>query len=227
MAATGSRAAESTELADALAQGYSIHAERGYCRIVDPDPTIHSKETEGRFWSRSPFGDSTKHVEWYSGRHLRPAPVTDKAEVPGWLQALTDAATGAAEKSSPAPVEKPTAVTDPAPVVLPPKVQRAPKGRPSKFQYLEALRDAHDLTHAEFHLLTVLLTYADADLTNARPGHTRLAVHMGYSAGDPRQVRKLLDSLERKGYVEVQEPGTNTGSRRATTYRLTLPIRQE
>ncbi|MBK0332507.1 hypothetical protein I8D64_13990 [Brachybacterium sp. MASK1Z-5] len=193
------------------------------CRVTPYDESVHTPGTAHTAWDpypdQFPAGPFTEVIEYAPAGHE--APIVTNTTAP---RRLTE------EEVQELPeFLRPHTTAEPEPVseTLVPKVRRAPSGKPSKFQYLEALRDAHDLTHAEFHLLTVLLTYADADLSNGRPGHARLAAHMGYGGGDPRQVRKLLDSLERKGYVEVQEPGTNTGSRRAATYRLVLPIREE
>lgn len=102
---------------------------------------------------------------------------------------------------------------------------------PRKFEYLEALRGRigkgpTSLTLPEYATLVTLYSYADSDLTNARPGHARLASDLSYSGPNAtRTTRRLTSSLEKKGYLVVTKKGTSIGGNAATTYRLTLPKR--
>lgn len=93
---------------------------------------------------------------------------------------------------------------------------------PPAFGYMRALRDADDLTATEYRVLANMLTYADWDLTNARPGNSRLAQHVGCSVSS---VSKHVRALHRKGYLRRTSPGTNYGGNHAATYTLTLPRR--
>lgn len=92
-----------------------------------------------------------------------------------------------------------------------------------KFAFLRSLAGREDLTHAEFRVLVLLMNYTDRHLMNAYPGTVRLAQDMAIN--DVRQVRRLLKSLEAKGYLEVVwAGGSRRGSRRsATNYMVTLP----
>lgn len=93
-----------------------------------------------------------------------------------------------------------------------------------KLAYGKALRDATDLTATEHRMLSNLVTYTDADLGNAFPGHERLGRHMGYDGSSAaKQAGRVVRALEAKGYVLQTSSGSSVGVRRAATYRLGLP----
>ena len=84
-----------------------------------------------------------------------------------------------------------------------------------KVQYLSELRGV-DLEHAEFRILTLLLSYADRECRNAFPGNARLARDMGIK--DVRRVIRVLRALEEKGYIAESVSHSRTRS-----WALTLP----
>lgn len=106
---------------------------------------------------------------------------------------------------------------------------RTSSAKPAKFGYLQALRGRlgdgpGDLTRAEFAVLVMLWTYSSADLTEARPGHARLAADLGYTGSSAsKTVGRLTRSLERKRYLLVARRGSNVRGNSATSYTLTLP----
>lgn len=171
-------------------------------RIVQRDHHRHVPATEGDGWDVHPEGDGWRIIEY--------AP-TGTPEVE---------ATPEPSPVSPAPTpERVEAATTPRPTGKTPR----------KFEFREALRGRigegdQQITRPEFVALAMLETYASADLTSARPGHSRLAEDLGYAGTDPqRVVRRLLASLTRKGYVVITHHGTNIVGNVATEYRLTLP----
>lgn len=107
-----------------------------------------------------------------------------------------------------------------------PEVEESTTPRADKFAYHKALRGrfgkGRELTETEYIVLSVLWDYADADLSNARPGNTRLAQDLGYSG--PHAARTAgahVKSLERKRFAVCTRRSGGRGS--AATYRLTLP----
>lgn len=167
-------------------------------RTVDPDPAVHTSETEGRFWSPSPFVPG-QNLEWGDGAHLRPTVVQHEPE----------------ERPA-VPASAPTA---PAP--------RRAKGAPRKLEYAETLAGGRpDLTDAEYRLLMAMWRYADnTTLGDIFPGHARLAEHVGLAPtkNNRDSVGRRIGSLIRKGYVVKVREGTTVPHRRAAEYRLTLP----
>ncbi|WP_156442345.1 helix-turn-helix domain-containing protein [Mycobacterium sp. IS-1556] len=93
--------------------------------------------------------------------------------------------------------------------------------KPFKYAYLEALRDA-DLTHTEYRVLVNLLTYADADGTNAYPS---IAMLVDDCLLSERQVQRCLRRLCESGWIRVASPGGRIrgGRGKATEYVLTTP----
>jgi len=174
----------------------------------------------------SPAGANTESrglpagvVPWDSDRHPPSAGPNGDAQTWEWVD--KDRELVRELGSPPAPMSTPS----PRPATTP-----RPSGKtPRKFQYREALRgrigDRDDqITRPEFVALAMLETYADADLTSARPGHARLAEDLGYTGADPQRiVRRLLASLTQKGYIVVTHHGTNVVGNVAAEYRLTLP----
>jgi hypothetical protein len=74
-----------------------------------------------------------------------------------------------------------------------------------------------DLPHAEAWVLMALADHADHDGANAFPGQDLLAYKTGYS---PRQVRRILDALEKKRIIVSEGGGRGRGLTRR--YRLLL-----
>lgn len=92
---------------------------------------------------------------------------------------------------------------------------------PNKLEYGKLLREATDLTHAEYRVLSLLVSYTDGDLQNAWPGNARLAENAAMSV---RYCQEVLKSLLKKGYLCVAHPGGNQyGWHRATAYVITVP----
>lgn len=90
-----------------------------------------------------------------------------------------------------------------------------------KFAFMKALRGADDLTHAEFRVLAMLVTWTDADLGNAHPGRDQLleAACVSVPTG-----KKALRSLIEKGWVVlVDEGGNQHWKGKANVYRVTVP----
>lgn len=173
-------------------------------RIVDRDHHRHVPATEGDGWDVHPEGNGWRIIEY--APVATPAPEVETTP-------------------EPAPV---------SPAPAPPRAEAAttprPRGKtPRKFEFREALRGRigsgdHQITRPEYVALGMLETYANADLTNAHPGHARLAEDLGYTgANAQRTVRELLASLARKGYVVVTRKGSSIGGNVPTVYRLTLP----
>lgn len=95
---------------------------------------------------------------------------------------------------------------------------------PRKFEWLEALRGRSNLSNAAYRVLVNLATYADANLSGARPGNARLASDCGYTgAHTGKTVGKVVQRLIDKGYAVVLRRGTNSRGNLAATYRVTLP----
>lgn len=90
----------------------------------------------------------------------------------------------------------------------------------TKLDYQKRLRGA-GLNPTEYMVLNMMLCYANADLTNARPGHMRLAEDTGL---DERTVRRVVARLTEKGYLVLSLQGGNLiGRGMANVYMLTLP----
>ena len=104
-----------------------------------------------------------------------------------------------------------------------------PGERGLKYRYEKALRGRvgngpGQLTPAEFVVLVMLLTYADENLCNARPGGTRLAADCGLTGSTAaRRATERAGEVAAKGYAAITRRGTNTGGNSAQTYRLKLP----
>lgn len=95
-----------------------------------------------------------------------------------------------------------------------------------KMAYLKALHGrvgpGGELEHREHTALMFMWNYVDDDLTNARPGNTRLAEDMGYSGADAvRSARTVLRTLERKRFLVLTHRSKGRGN--MNVYRLTLP----
>ncbi|MFC8531383.1 MarR family winged helix-turn-helix transcriptional regulator [Nocardia sp. NPDC057227] len=86
-----------------------------------------------------------------------------------------------------------------------------------KFAWMKALRGA-DLTHAEYRVLINLSTWANGDLTNARPGFKNLCEAAKVR---PQTAQEALRKLIEKGWIEVSARGGGSG--RSTVYTLTVP----
>jgi hypothetical protein len=90
----------------------------------------------------------------------------------------------------------------------------------TKLDYQKRLRGA-GLTPTEYMVLVTMLGYANADLSNARPGHSRVAED---TALDERTVRRVVGRLADKGYLMLSLQGGNVvGRGMANVYMLTLP----
>jgi hypothetical protein len=74
-----------------------------------------------------------------------------------------------------------------------------------------------DLPHAQAWVLMALADHADHEGANAFPGQDLLAYKTGYS---PRQVRRILDALEKKNIIVAEGGGRGRGVTRR--YRLLL-----
>lgn len=177
----------------------------------------------------SPAGENTESrglpagvMPWASERHpASSGPNRERGAVQTWEWVDKDREL-VRELGSPT---APTSTPSPRPATTP-----RPSGKtPRKFEFREALRGRigdgdQQITRPEFVALAMLETYANADLTSARPGHARLAEDLGYTGADPQRiVRRLLASLIRKGYIVVTHHGTNVVGNVAAEYRLTLP----
>jgi len=93
-------------------------------------------------------------------------------------------------------------------------------GALDKFAFMKALRGA-DLTHAEYRVLTNLVTFARGDLTNARPGLDKLTEAACVTT---RTAKLALRALVDKGWIELAEEGGNQhGKGKANVYALTIP----
>lgn len=168
-------------------------------------------------------------VPWDAGRHPASAGPTaaQTGEAQTWEWADKDR--GLVRELEPVPAPAPSSTPPPRPATT----RNPGRKTPRKFEYLEALRGRvgngdRQITRAEYVALVMLGTYADADLTSARPGHARLADDLGYTGNNAqRSVRELLGSLTRKGYVVITHHGTNIVGNVATEYRLTLPEWEE
>jgi hypothetical protein len=92
-----------------------------------------------------------------------------------------------------------------------------------KHAYLKALRGCRDLSHADFRLLVMVLTYTDARGRNAFPGARNLAADMGVKDADA--VRARLSDLVSRGYLTVMSAGGSVkgGTRQANSYEVWLP----
>lgn len=92
-----------------------------------------------------------------------------------------------------------------------------------RISYLISLRQAQDLTHAEYRVLTAMLSYADGSLHNASPGNYALTRDACCSHNTTKQA---LRTLVQKGYLVCTAQGGNqVGLRVKSTYALALPAR--
>ena len=91
----------------------------------------------------------------------------------------------------------------------------------SKLGWQKSTRYATDLTHAEFRVLTILVTFTDENLGNAFPGQDRLfeAACVSVPTG-----KKALKSLIEKGWIVLVEEGGNQHWKgKANVYAVTTP----
>ena len=173
------------------------------------DRTKHRPELRGTTWEPLKMNDLTGRPELV----LELSAEADAGELPEFLREALEAEGQVTEtESEHSPARKPTAGE-----------------RGLKFRYPKELRGRvgrgpGKLTPTEFAALMMLHSYADPDLSNARPGHVRLAEDLGYSGRHAtRTVRELVSSLETKGFLVVTRRGSNGSTPVATTYRLSLP----
>ncbi|MDV8024005.1 helix-turn-helix domain-containing protein [Rhodococcus sp. IEGM 1330] len=90
--------------------------------------------------------------------------------------------------------------------------------RVSKLDWLKSLRGVEELTHAEFRVLVILSTFADADLRNAYPSNERLQRDAAVSR---TALKSALKTLRAKGYISLESLGGNQyGKGRANVHRV-------
>ncbi|MGK7221522.1 hypothetical protein ACSNO4_01835 [Kocuria flava] len=126
----------------------------------------------------------------------------------------------------------PTMHTDPTAAPPAPRARDAPavrtytEARLDKFAYHRAIKRARDLTPAQKCALYAAWDYADAADGTFFLGAATLSADMGYKDKDHKTAKRLLTSLQDKGYlVLVRQGGTvHQGPRLANAYELALPI---
>lgn len=100
------------------------------------------------------------------------------------------------------------------------QAHRPDSGRTSKLAWFSKLRGV-DLSHTEFRVLTVLMTYTNADGTNAHPGVARLARDCQMTE---RSIQRILRALEDKRAITITQVGGNQNWKGcATVYRVNTP----
>ena len=84
------------------------------------------------------------------------------------------------------------------------------------------LRGAHDLSHAEFRVLTILFSYSSSkDGGEIRPGLSRIIKDCCISRNT---AKAALKTLQDKGYIiQVRAGGNQTGKGYANVYQLGRP----
>lgn len=177
-------------------------------RSIDPDPALHTAETEGRFWSPSPFV-SGRNLEWEDGAHLRPiTPEPERVKQPPTMSR------GALAEQLARETEEPEHE--------PPSEQVTPR----KYDYFDAAAELWGaLKPNERLVLQKLWRHADGNLRNARPTKANIARYLGWTGKHAEaDVQKILRSLERHGFIVCTSVGSSVnGVNLASVYRLTLP----
>ncbi|MBX9147977.1 helix-turn-helix domain-containing protein [Rhodococcus qingshengii] len=91
----------------------------------------------------------------------------------------------------------------------------------SKLTWQKMLRNADDLTHAEFRVLMIVSTWTNENGANAHPGFAKI---VAASCVSEPTAKKALKTLIAKGWLIFEQAGGNQyGKGAANVYRLACP----